>query len=33
MARLNVDLHVQVAHPETRETVAVQDEDDGRLRP
>jgi hypothetical protein len=33
MARLTVDLHVQVAHPSTREAVSVHDEEDRRLRP
>ena len=33
MARLNVDLHVRVAHPSSREPVSVNDEDEGRLRP
>ena len=32
MARLNIDLHVRLAHPSERETVAVADEDDGGLR-
>ena len=33
MARLNVDLHVQLSYPSARDTVSVQDEEDGRLRP
>jgi hypothetical protein len=35
MARLNIDLHVQLAHPTEpteRETVSVQDDEDGPLR-
>jgi hypothetical protein len=28
MARLNVDVHMQVAHPSERETVRVREEDD-----
>ena len=32
MARLNVDLHMRVAHPSEREAVPVQDDEDGGLR-
>jgi hypothetical protein len=32
MARLNIDLHVRLAHPADRETVPVQDDEDGTLR-
>ena len=32
MPRLNVNLHVQLAHPTAHETVPVQDEKDGGLR-
>jgi hypothetical protein len=32
MARLNIDLHVRLAHPTDRETVPVQDDEDGSLR-
>jgi len=32
MARLNIDLHVRLAHPSERETVPVQDDEDGTLR-
>lgn len=32
LARLNIDLHVRLAHPDERETVPVPDEEDGGLR-
>jgi hypothetical protein len=32
MARLNIDLHVRLAHPAEREPVPVQDDEDGTLR-
>ena len=32
MARLNIDLHMRLAHPAERERVPVQDDEDGTRR-